>query len=109
MMQVFTTLDTLSEAWTLLNELGLAGLLTGKEASFEAETLLNALLQERKLQEFLAVITHSDPDSCGALSVIEASELITSFFGDIAGALKGLPGLTATTAVKEAATARKKT
>jgi len=107
-MAVFTTLDTLSEAWSVLDEIGLAGVLTGKEVSFEAEALLNALLKERKLQEFIAVITHSDPGSCGALTAQEAGEVIRDFFGGIAGAWKGLPGLAATVVEKEPATAKKK-
>ena len=96
-MTVYTTLDTLSAAWEILADLGIAGLLTGKEVTFEAESLLNGLLRERKLQEFLACITHSDAAACGALTSSEAVETIKVFFGSIAGDLKGLAGTTALT------------
>lgn len=92
-MQVFTTLDTLSEAWGLLQELKLGGLLTGKTAAFEAEELLGMLLKERKLQEFLGIITHQDAAALGNLGLEEALGLLNDFFGGIGGALKALPML----------------
>lgn len=101
-MQVFTTLDTLSEAWALLEELKLGGILTGKTAAFEAEELLGLLLKGRKLQEFLAVITHADPQDLGDIELEQALGLLNDFFAGIGGALKALPILQMELGAKEA-------
>ena len=92
-MKIYTTLDTLSEAWTILDELGLAGMLTGQAVELQAENLLRALLVGKKLQSFLAAITHEDPDAVGKLTTAEAAELITNFFASMAGDLSALAGL----------------
>lgn len=98
-MKIHTTLDTLSEAWTILADIGLDGILTGKAAEFKADELIRKLLVERKLQEFLAAITHEDPDEVGKLETGEAAELITAFFASTAADLSELTGLQ--TEVKE--------
>jgi hypothetical protein len=83
----------MSDAWAILEGLGLDKLLLGQAASFDASALLNALLKERKLQEFLSVITHQDDEVVGAMNLEEAVEAITDFFAGITGGLKGLSGL----------------
>jgi hypothetical protein len=98
-MKTYTTLDTLSAAWTILDEVGLAGLLTGRTMELKAEELMRKLLVERKLQEFLGAITHEDPEKAGELETGEAAELITAFFGSTAADLSKLAGLK--TEVKE--------
>lgn len=108
-MQVYTTLDTLSEAWILLEDMGLGGLLTGKTVAFEAEELIGKLLRERKLQEFLAVVTHKDPAELGSLGLEEALGLLNDFFTNIGGALKALPMLQAELNAKPAPAKPKKT
>jgi len=92
-MRVYTNLDTMSEAWAILESLGLDKLLLGQAVSFDATVLLNALLKERKLQEFLGVITHEDETVTGAMELDEVVEKISDFFGGITGGLKGLSGL----------------
>lgn len=101
-MKVYTTLDTLSEAWMILEELGLGGLLTGKTAAFEAEALLGKLLGERKLQEFIGCITHKDPDELGELEMEEALGILNAFFGGIGSAFQALPTLAQTVNAKAA-------
>lgn len=101
-MKVYTTLDTLSEAWMILNELGLGALLTGKAAAFEPENLLGRLLGERKLQEFIGCITHKDPDEVGELGAEDALEILNAFFGDIGSAFHALPTLAEAVSAKPA-------
>jgi hypothetical protein len=83
----------MSAAWAILESLGLDKLLLGQTATFDATKLLNALLKERKLQEFLAEITHEDFEVVGAMDLSQAVEVISDFFGGITGGLKGLSGL----------------
>lgn len=108
-MRVYTTLDTLSEAWAILDELNLGGILTGKTAAFEAEALLGQLLKEKKLQEFMSIITHEDWDKVCDLGLEEALELLNDFFTSIGGALKALPMLQAELNAKPAPAKPKKT
>jgi hypothetical protein len=94
-MKVYTTLDTMSDAWIILDDLGLGDMLVGKTVAFEGKVLLNALLRERKLHEFLACITHEDPAAMGGLDLAQSAELLTAFFVNMADALKGWPALRA--------------
>jgi len=94
-MNVKTTLDTLSEAYIILDDCGLAGLLDGGTMEISPNNVLRALLREKKLQAFLAVIAGITEAEAGALSPAGALELITSFFVDMSAELRSLPGLIA--------------
>ena len=87
------TLDTLSEAYIILADLGLAGLLDGNTFEIQPHDLLNALLRERKLHRFLAIISGETEATVGAWSPSECLEAITSFFVDMSNELRSLPGL----------------
>ena len=87
------TLDTLSEAYIVLTDLGLAGLLDGNTFEIQPNELLNALLRERKLHCFLAIISGETEAAVGAWSPSECLEAITSFFVDMSNELRSLPGM----------------
>ena len=93
MKKVYTTLNTLSAAWTILDELGIGNMLVGKQVAVEPAVLMNQLLKEKRLQEFLGVITHEGEAECGEMTAGEAVETITAFFLSMRDDLKGLPGL----------------
>lgn len=95
-MKVMTNLDVISEAWSLLDELGLAGLLLGKTTSFDAHELVGKLLGERELQRFLGIVTGADPAEIGKLDMGKAAELVRDFFMSMAGGFSALPGLAVT-------------
>lgn len=88
-----TTLDTLSEAYIVLSELGLGGALDGSGIEIRPRELLDALFGKKKLAAFLGVITGEDPAMMGSLRPSEALELISSFFVDMSAELRSLPGL----------------
>lgn len=90
--KIMTNLDTLSAAWELLEEVGLAGLLTGNSVDINPVELMGTLLAGRKLQKFISVVTGDSVDS-GNIGLDEAVEIITAFFTDMGSALKGLPGV----------------
>lgn len=92
-MKTFTDLDTLSKAWTLLNEIGLAGLITGKALKVDPEELLGQLFAHRKLMEFMAIITHSTPEEVGTLDLPEVINNLSGFFTSMSADLQALPGL----------------
>ena len=87
------TLDTLSEAYIILSDLGLAGLLDGNTFEIQPKELLNALLRDRKLHCFLAIISGETDATVGLWSPSECLEAITSFFVDMSNELRALPGL----------------
>ncbi len=87
------TLNTLSDAYTILDDLGLAGLLTGKELEVQVDELLRALLYEKKLQLFISVLSGKTEEECGKMELSEAAQEITSFFVLSSAELRSLPGL----------------
>lgn len=90
---VNTTLDTLAEAYIILAELGLAGMLDGSGIEIQPRELLDALFGQKKLALFLGIITGEEPAKMGNLRPSEALELISSFFVDMSAELRSLPGL----------------
>ena len=102
-----TTLDTLAEAYIILSELGLSGMLDGSRIEIKPKDLLSSLLGQKKLALFLGIITGEEPAKMGSLRPSEALELISSFFVDMSAELRSLPGITATiTTGKPAAEAK---
>jgi hypothetical protein len=92
-LKVNTNLDTLSEAWIILDDLGLSGLLTNAAANIKYAELANALLRGKKLHEFVACISGESIESVGKLSLKDAIEVITRFFVDMGSELSLLRGL----------------
>lgn len=92
-MKVFTDLDTLSNAWTLLNEIGLAGLITGKALKVDPEELLGQLFVQRKLVEFIAILTHEEHATVAKLDLQEVTPILADFFTSMTADLHALPGL----------------
>ena len=90
---VKTTLDTLSEAYIVLAELGLAGMLDGTGIEIRPRELLDALFGQKKLALFLGIITGEEPAKMGNLRPSEALELISAFFLDMSNELRSLPGM----------------
>jgi hypothetical protein len=108
-MKTYTNLDTLSEAWPILSELGIAGMITGDTAAFEIGTLLDKLLAQKKLQEFLCVITHEEPSAIGELGMKESLSLLTDFFVNVRNDFDGLAGLTKEVGAQTVASGKKQT
>ncbi len=79
-LTVYTDLDTVSEAYTLLDELGLSGLLLSKPLAVDAEDLLRKLLCFGQMKRFLSIITGVQAESLPKLSGKETGELLSSFF-----------------------------
>ena len=104
---VKTTLDTLSEAYIVLTDLGLAGVLDGTGIEIQPRELLDALFGQKKLALVLGIITGEEPAKMGNLRPSEALELIHSFFVDMSAELRSFPGIMATiTTGKPAAEAK---
>ncbi len=105
-----TTLDTMSDAYLVLSELGLAGLLDGSCLQLRPNELLGSLIGQKRLQEFLSIITGATPADIGELRPSEALEIISAFFLDMSAELRSLPGIMATiTPTHKAAKATKAT
>lgn len=92
-MKTLTTLDTISEAYSLIDELGLGDVLLGKSVELQPTELLRQLLAKKKLQEFISIITGMDMEAAGKLSIEEAAKAIGDFFMSMGDALRGLPML----------------
>ncbi|HNX38843.1 MAG TPA: hypothetical protein PL124_09710 [Candidatus Cloacimonadota bacterium] len=92
-MKVFTDLDTISAAWTLLDEIGLSGLLTGKALQIDPEELLRNLLVKRKLVEFMVILTHEELAVCSKMTFVEVVPVLGDFFTSMSNDLAGLKGL----------------
>jgi len=90
--KINTTLDALAEAWNLLQELGLSALMIpGNPLDVKPIELAQKLLGEKKLNEFIAVV--SDIANPGELKLSEAGEVLTAFFTDMASELASLAGV----------------
>ena len=87
MIPINTTLDTLSEAYIILDDLGLTSFLTGGTIEIEPGTLVRELLRKKKLNAFIMTFTDLDAKAVGALSIAEAIDLITRFFVSTASEL----------------------
>lgn len=94
-MKTLTTLDTISEAYSLIDELGLGDVLLGKSVELQPTELLRQLLAKKKLQEFISIITGMEIEAAGKLSIEEAAKAIGDFFMSMGGALRELPMLLA--------------
>lgn len=92
-MKTHTDLDTLSNAWTLLNEIGLAGLITGKAMKVDPDELLGQLFVQRKLVEFIAILTHEEHVTVAKLDLQEVIPILADFFTSMSADLQALPGL----------------
>lgn len=93
-MTIKTDLDTLSEAWNILDELGLsAALIPGNPVNANALELAGKLLKEKKLHQFVAVIGAGSIEAAGKLSLADAVEIIMAFFTSMASELASLAGI----------------
>lgn len=81
------TLNTLSDAYIVLDDLNLTGLLSGGDLTLKAGELIRELLREKKLHLFVAALTGKTEQECGELELTEAVDEITSFFVHSAEAL----------------------
>ncbi|MCB5261901.1 MAG: hypothetical protein LHW53_04095 [Candidatus Cloacimonetes bacterium] len=90
---VNTTLDTLAEAYIILADLGLAGMLDGGAMEIRPNELLDALFAKKRLHEFLALITGSAAEEMGKLRPSEALDIVSAFFLDLSAELRCLPGI----------------
>lgn len=89
-MKIYTDLDTLTEAWNILDELELSGLLDGSAIKIEVAKLLNGLLRQGKLKAFLSIITKSEVTN---IEGKEASRVIMVFFVSLGNEWGALPGM----------------
>lgn len=92
-MQVLTTLDALSAAYVILDDLGLAAFISGGDYDIEPTKLANELLRAKKAHAFIAAITGCTEEEAGALGIAEVIDLVTRFFLDTGSALSSLPGM----------------
>lgn len=89
-----TDLDTLSEAWNILDELGLsAALIPGNPVNTDVMVLAGKLLKDKKLHQFVAVISGITIEEAGKLSLADAVEIIMAFFTSMASELASLAAI----------------
>lgn len=80
-MKVKTTLKTLKQVWNLMNEIGLESVFEGKEnVKVNFTELVNKLLNENKLNEFLAIVTGENENKFDDMEIKEIVEIVSSFF-----------------------------
>lgn len=94
-MKVYDDINTLKRAWDILKECDLEFLLTGISGDLDinAVKLLNKLLSEDKLVEFMQVITHDNTTAFEYMKLSEVAEIATSFFTTIGAGFGMLLGL----------------
>ena len=82
-MKVYTNLNVLKEAWSILRELGLESLISGgKPEKLNIGTLLNQLLEGGMLVKFCQVVTKSD-ENFDDMEVDKVFEVVVDFFTHI--------------------------
>ena len=86
-MKVFTNIKTLKQVKRLLNDIGLGEVLDGGKIKFDGKKLINSLLDEDKLVEFLRLITRDEKTDFEEMEASEVGGLIDSFLGGIGGFL----------------------
>jgi len=83
-MRVFTNIKTLKQVKRILNELELGSLLDGQtDGKVELGTILEKLLDDGKLVEFLQTITKDEKTDFEEMEAKEIGELIQGFFTGI--------------------------
>lgn len=87
-MKVYTTVGTLKNAWEILDEVGLSGLVFGSPSSEPARDIVNGLFEQSALVRFLQVITRDSQTDFEEIEIEDAMRLVTDFFGRIGGALR---------------------
>lgn len=88
--KIVTTIDAVGDAYCILDELGLVGLLTGKPTKIQAAELINALFKERKLVKMITTISNLSAADAGALDIEDAVQLVTDFFVSMSAKLRSL-------------------
>ncbi len=95
-MKVYTNINTLKKVKRLFDEIGLSMVFdveakgkNGKEKESKATTgsVINALIEDDKLIEFLQIITKDTKTDFAKMEAEEAGGLINSFFTGLAGFL----------------------
>ncbi len=94
-MKVYDDINTLKRAWDILKECDLEFLLTGISGDLEIDAvkLLDKLLAEDKLVEFMQVITHDNTTSFEDMKLSEVAEIANSFFTTCGAGLGAFLGL----------------
>jgi hypothetical protein len=89
-MRVYTNLNVLKKVKRLFNEMGIGGVLDGDEANIDISVgkLLDRLLYEGKLVEFLQIITNDNQTDFEEMEADQVGGLIENFF---TGIVKYLP------------------
>ncbi len=84
-MKVYTSIKTLKETKRILSEVGLGRLVIDGsiDKDIKVSSLLNELLDNNKLVEFLQAITRNDSVDFETMPLSEVKEIISSFFTDI--------------------------
>lgn len=90
--EIKTDLDTVSEAWSLLRELGLDGLLLKKAAKVDPQELMTQLMVQGKLKRFISIVTGVSEADLKGLALAVVVQVITDFFTSLASDLQGLAG-----------------
>jgi len=79
-MKVYTNIKTLKQVKRIMNDLDLGGLIDGKEVNIKLGEVINRLLDENKLVEFLQIITRDTETNFEELEAKAIGELIGNFF-----------------------------
>jgi hypothetical protein len=90
-MRVYTSPNVAKEAYRVLNDVGLGGLLSGA-VQLNLEKTISALLEDGKLNDFCQIITKTEVDF-GEMEMEDIAEVVSDFFSKLSSALrKVLPG-----------------
>lgn len=84
-MKVYTNLAVLKKVKRLFNDIGIGGVIDGNKGNIDlsAGKLLNKLLDENKLVEFLQIITKNTETKFEEMEAEQVGELIENFFTGI--------------------------
>jgi hypothetical protein len=88
-MKVYCTISILKKAWALLKEIGVSGMLSGEAVNINVVELMDRLLSNDKLNEFMQIITNNNKDYTDD-DISEIGKGITDFFMLIGNSFAGL-------------------
>ena len=79
-MKIYTNIKTLKQVKRIMNDMDLGGLLDGKEVNVKVGAVINKLLDDDKLVEFLQTITRDTETDFEEMESEKIGDLIGNFF-----------------------------
>jgi hypothetical protein len=76
---IYTTLDTMTKVYDLLEKNGLQGMLTGNTNGLSDADITTTLIFKGVMQELITLITHGEVDA-DTIEIETAMEMLSDFF-----------------------------